>query len=388
MGLISADLNGKKVLESHSTIPAWGASYHDVTCDTEFTLTGACTLTIADLVVKCTVLSGGPAHGRSFYRLVAGAGGWANPIPAKSYANDAGVKLSTVLGDAASAVGETIDATTVNQLTRLGPAWTRPYDPASRVLELVAPNAWYVSENGLTRLGSRPPSTLTAKTATTSQIDLARGTCTIASDTIAGILPGLVCNGLTAVDVEHEISAKGGLRSKIWGAQGSGMSRRLAAYRAIQDQLDPNRLFRGTYEYRIGTQDGNRLNIQPVRVSTGVPSLNRVVVRPGVPGVKAQYALGARVLVTWVNADPSRPVVVGFEDADGPGFLPISLALMSGTLAVARATDPVSVSVTSAEIVALGLVAPSGGGPITAPLPTSSTATGTITSGSPTVTSG
>ena len=387
MGLITTTLNGKKVLESRSTIPAWGASYHDVTVDGEVTFTGPVTLTISDLVVQCTVLSGGPAHGRSFYRLVAGAGGWGKSIPAKSYANDAGVKLSTVLSDAASAVGETFDTTTINQLTRLGPAWTRPADPASRVLELVAPNAWYVGEDGKTRLGARPATKLTAKTATTSQIDLARGTCTIASDTIAGILPGLVVNGLTAVDVEHEISAKGGLRSKIWGAQGSGMSRRLAAYRAIQEQLDPNRLFRGTYEYRIGTQDGNRLSIQPVQVSTGLPSINRVSVRPGVPGVKAQYALGSRVLVTWINADPARPVVVAFEDPDGPGFLPISLALRGGGPAVGRVGDNVQVTLNVGEVAAIVAPAGTAGGPCSLPGGTLQIS-GTITSGSPTVTSG
>lgn len=322
MGLTTAaiTLGGNKCTDARIAIPAWGASYADVAVDGEVTLSGAVTLTIADLAVQMTVLSGGPAAGRSFFRLVAGAGGWGKSLPRRSYSNDAGVKLATVLGDAATAVGETLDPTTIDQSARLGSYFVRPAGLAGQLLEQLSPNAWYVGEDGKTRLGARPTSTLTATATATTQVDLARGTVTLASETIAGILPGLVVDGLTAVDVEHEASLKGGLRSRIWGKQGGGASRRLAALRAIIDQLDPDRAFRGIYEYRIVTQAGERLNLQTVRVSTGMPDLERVVVRPGVPGCKATHTLGSRVLVGFVNADPGAPVVLAFEDAEGPGF--------------------------------------------------------------------
>lgn len=384
MGLNSASLNGNRVLDARLAIPAWGASFHDVTIDGEVTITGpGQALTISDLTVKCAVLSGGPAHGRSFYRLVAGAGGWGTVIPSRSYANDAGVKLSQVLNDAAAACGETLDPTTIDPAARLGLSWTRPNDIAGRVLELVAPGAWYVGEDGVTRLGKRAPSTLSGTATATTQVDLARATVTLASDSIAGILPGLVVNGLTAVDVEHEISAKGGLRSKVWGQVGAGGSRRLTAWRAIFNQLDPNRAFRAMYEYRVVTQTGNRLNLQPVRVSTGMPTLMRVKVRPGVPGVKATHTLGSRVIVAFLNADPGSPVVVGFEDADGAGFLPTALNLANGSAGVARVGD--TVQITAAEILAAGLVA--GMTPVTLGNP-SVPLQCQITSGSAIVTSG
>jgi hypothetical protein len=81
--------------------------------------------------------------------------------------------------------------------------------------------------------------------------------------------------------------------------------------------------------------------LQPVRTSLGLPSLRRVPVRHGIPGVWATHILGSRVLVAFVDADPARPVVVGFEDTDGPGALASVLTLQGGTLGVARETDPV-----------------------------------------------
>jgi hypothetical protein len=76
------------------------------------------------------------------------------------------------------------------------------------------------------------------------------------------------------------------------------------------------------------TQEGERLNLQPVRVSLGMPDLLRVPVRPGVAGARADVALGSTVLVSFVNADPARPVVVGFEAPDGQGFAPLRLDLV------------------------------------------------------------
>lgn len=351
MGLTAFTLAGHTATDASITIPAWGVSYADVSLDGELTLTGRVTLVVADLTLQATVLAGGPAQGRSFYRLVAGAGGWGKTIPRKSYSNDLGVKLSTVLGDAAAAVGETLDLTSFDTSTRLGPQFVRPEGPACRVLELVSPSAWYVREDGVTRLGARPSSTLAATAARTSQLDLARGTLTLASETIAGILPGLTVDGLTALDVEHEASAKGGLRSRIWGKQGGEGSRRLAAYRAIVDQIDPNRKFRGLAEYRVGIQDGDRLTMQAVRVSSGMPDLARVVMRPGISGASSTVQLGCRVLVGFVDADPARPVVVSFEEAEGLGWKPVSTLIdASGDLGLGVTASLVEIGSNSPSV--------------------------------------
>lgn len=237
------------------------------------------------------------------------------------------MRISKLLLDVAREVGETIDLGDRTR-DRVGPAFTRAEGPASRLLEQLAPGAWYVDEGGTTRLGRRPRTTM-AVSATHGPVDLALGRVTLAAEQIATILPGAVVDGLEAVDVEHEVSPDG-LRSTIWGNEGSRPSRRLSAFAELVAQLDPFRRFRGVFEYRVVTRTGRRLDVQPVRVSTRMPDLRRVFVRPGVAGCEAEVKLGSRVLVAFVDADPARPVVVGFEDADGEGFDPDSLTLYAG----------------------------------------------------------
>lgn len=330
MGLTVATLNGHRVTSARATIPAWGRWYADASVDGEVTLTGAVTLKIADLTLAGTVLSGGPSKGRSHYRIVAGAGGWGKTIPAASYTNDAGTKLTKVLGDAAKLVGETIDTTSAASV-RVGPGWTTQAGPASRLLEQLAPAAWYVGEDGVTRIGRRQATVYSGK-ATLGPVDHARGTVTLAAESIASIVPGVQVDGIEAIDVQHEIS-KDGLRSTIWGKTAASKSRRLDAFRGIFDQLDPNRAFRGLTEYRVIEVNGERLDVEPVRVSTGMPVLRRVLARPGVPGCFGEPALLSRVLVAFANSEPGRPLVVAFEDAEGDGFQPTALSLLAGGMA-------------------------------------------------------
>lgn len=341
-------LNGNRITSAVVTIPAWGAWYADVSIDGQITITGAATIVLNDLTLVGTVLSGGPSvNGRSQYRIVAGAGGWGKVIAKKSYSNDIGIKLSSILNDAASEAGETIDQTTIGAQT-VGVQYTRPEAPAGRVLEQTVPGAWYLGEDGITRLGRRTPQALPANVTRTTPIDLARGVVELASESIAVILPGVVVDGMTAIDVVHEVSDKGGLRSTVYGSvANASTSRLLLAIRVMLDQLDPNRKFRAAWEYRVVTLAGNRANLQAVLSSSGMPDLRRVYVRPSLAGSKSTLALGARVVVMFLNADPGRPIIVAEEDPDGAGFLPVATSidaqtivqLGAGALAVARSGD-------------------------------------------------
>lgn len=346
----TATLAGQTVTHARVHIPAWGVSWVEAAIDTdEVPISGAAVFKMADLTIAGTIMSGGtgPA-GRARYRLAAGAGSWGKTVAEKSYANDAGIKASTVLGEAAKDCGETIDAATFPD-TRLGPAYAREKAPASRVLETVAPGRWYVGEDGITRIGKRPQTVLPPDVQIAS-IDRAFGTVEMSADSVAGLLPGVLVENLEAVDILHELSP-GKIRTTLWAAGISPSSRRLSSLRRIIEQIDPRRRYRGVYEYRVVTQESERLNLQPIRVSTGMPTLQRVFVRPGVSGARADVALGSRVIVSFLDGEPARPIVVGFEDADGEGFLPTILELNASTqvglgpgparLAVARQTDPV-----------------------------------------------
>ncbi len=321
-------LNGHRVTGGRVTIPKWGCWFAEVSLDGEHALTGSVTLVLADLTFVGTVLSGGAALGRSFYRIVAGAGGWGRIIPAWSWSDDAGVKLSTAIGDAARLAGETLAA--IPPALRTGPAWTREEGPASLTMNTLTPAGWYVDEAGITHVGERAAGTLPAKVTRIAPVDFARGKVVLASESIAAILPGVVVDGLTAIDVQHEVSADGGLRSTVWGGPFGSSAESM---RKLVAALDPDRNFRGPTEYRVDTASGNRLNLQPIRVSSGMPYLKNVPVRPGVSGCDATVALGSFVVVSFLDADPSRPFVESFADVDSDRFQPTALTLNAGGMA-------------------------------------------------------
>jgi hypothetical protein len=331
---VRSTLENHRVVHAIAEIPAHGLWFVDAELDAEVKLAGRIVFKLSDLTLRGTILSGGAGIGRSRYRIVAGAGGWGLPLKKENYQNDAGVKLATVLGDAARLAGETIEA--IDQKLTVGPGWNRIEDePASRVLERTVPGAWYVDEDGTTRLGERAASTLPAGVTRVTPIDYRLRKVELASDSIAKILPGVMIDDLRAVDVKHEMK-DGGLRTTVWGS-----SRRTEALRKLQAQLDPLRDFRGPHEYRVVTQNNNRLDLQPVRVSTGMPSIRNCFVRPGVAGAKSNVMLGSRVVVWFLDADPSRAFVTAMEDADGEGFVPTKTTIeVDDELALGGADGP------------------------------------------------
>lgn len=334
----TATLNGTPCLSCSIALHAWGLPSAEVVLDREVTLSGAVELVLADLTFRGTVVSGGPWEGRSSYRLVGGAGGWSRTVDAKDYTNDAGVKRTKVVGELAAEVGETVEGVPSGTV---GPKFTRAAGPASIVLHELFPRAWRVDEDGVTRFGVRAATQADAAIAH-GVVDLASGVVELMADAIAKLVPGVTANGVEAVDVVHELEGNK-LRTRLWGSAVSASSKRLEAWAKLVEQLDPFRKFRAIYEYRVVAQEDERLHLQPVRVSMGMPDLRRVRVRPGVAGCRADIALGSTALVAFLNADPSRPVVVGFEDAESPGFMPdlLELGADGPTLGVARTTDAV-----------------------------------------------
>lgn len=323
-----ATLNGHSVLAAHVSIPAWGVWTADVEIGSTEALTGAVTLVIDDLTLRGTIMSGGAYQTRGRYRIAGGAGGWGRPIPAKAYANDLGVRLSRVLADAAEACGETLGTVAT---TTVGTAFLRAEGPAARVLHELSPQAWYVDEAGVTQVGRRPAVTYTG-TAPRITTDLARGMIELAPASLAGLVPGAVVDGLEAVDVE--IALEGALRVTIYGRGIADTARLPSALTRIVEGITAGHRFYGSWEYRVVARTGERLQLQVVRASSGMPDLfyAPVPVR-AVAGVRVRPALGSTVLVSFVDGDPSKPYVAAFTaptDVDA-GFIPDELALMAGS---------------------------------------------------------
>ena len=339
----AATLNGITATFVRVSIPAWGVWHAEVETDgTTTPLTGSVTLVVDGLTLVGTVLSSGASQARHRYRIAAGAAGWARVVPGKAYVSDLGVKRLNILTDAARAAGETMGTITGT----VGPAFVRHAGPAASVLHELAPSAWYVDEAGVTQLGRRPAVAYTAE-APRITTDLAHGRIELAPSTLAGLLPGAIVDGIEAADVE--IVLDGTLRATIYGRGISDTDRVTGAMVRIVDTLTAASRFCAPWEYRVVRLSGERVDLQTVRVSSGMPDLRNVRVRPSA-GCRAHLTLGSLVLVSFVNGDPSRPVVTSTEEADAPGFVPADLYLQAGTTGASPTEHA-----TSAEALVLAL---------------------------------
>lgn len=319
----TATLNDKRVLRGRVQIPRSGCWWADAETDSAEEITGAASLVIADQTFVGTIVSGGVWEGRGKYHIAGGAGAWGTEIAEKDYRNDGGLKERKVLLDAASACGETFDESTLDA-TQIGPGFTRFAGPAGGVLALLLPENWHVGLDGKTRKGLRVAVTYSGKATRVSRDDAA-GRIELAAESLAGLVPGAIVDGMEAIDVEHVLTAKT-LRTIVWGqAAGGG---RAGLWRRLVEIVAPSWKYRGIYEYRIVTQTGTRLNLQPTRASLGLPSVRSVPVCAGLPGMTFTARPGACVYVAFVNADPARPVVVGFDDT-----MPLQIAWDAVTLA-------------------------------------------------------
>lgn len=334
-----ARLNGNPCSRVRAQVPAWGLWWADVdtTEPVELARGDAATLTIADVTAVGVVASGGVHAGRGAYRVIAGLGGWSLDVSRRAYANDLGVRVDGVIRDAARDVGEAVEGVPD---TRVGPHYTRFAGLASRVLHELAPQSWRVDFDGVTRFGSRASTTYTGD-APRVHVDRRVGVVDLATEAIGDLVPGVVVDGMApASDVEYVVTDSR-LTVRVY-ASASSVTRRLLAFSRILEALDPLRRYRGTYEFRVVTQSGERLNLQPVRAATGLPDLANVPVRPGMAGLRADVTPGSLVLVTFADADPSRPCVVAHDAPDAPGWMPLVLELgATPTLGVARQTDTV-----------------------------------------------
>ncbi len=316
----TATLAGLTVTRCRVSLPRWGAWYAEVELDRPEALSGRVDLVLADATYSGTIVSGAPWQGRARYRIAAGAGAWGRIIPAQDYSNDAGVRFDDVVGDAAHECGETVEGAPE---TVLGVKWARAEEPASRVLQHVAPGAWYVDEAGVTRLGARSAVAWTGDATEIARL-AEQQLRVLAPASIATLVPGAIVDGVEAVDVEHELDDKRVLRSTVWGR-----ARDAAAISRIVESLFPSWRYQRTTEFRVVQQRGERLDLQPVRASSGLADVCLAPVRLP-PGLRALWALGSRCLVTFVDGDPAQPVVIAGDDPSSPGWLPRELVLDAG----------------------------------------------------------
>jgi len=261
-------------------------------------------------------------------RIAGGAAGWSRPIRRLGYHNDAGVKALLVAQDAAREVGETLGAF-VPTRERIGSDFAREAGPASRALSrAIGGAAWWVDYAGVTQVGPRPERALQAASYTVISFDPAERTAKLIADDPTTIQVGAtLTDGIdrTSTIREMEITASGDepLSFHVWLGGTEQQPGRLATLLEgiVQRAMDAQ-LF-GVYRYRVVQRGGDdRLDLQAVDTTLGLPDLRAITVLPGATAVRSQVTTGGIVLVAFAEGARSRPFVVSYAAYGAEGFAP------------------------------------------------------------------
>jgi hypothetical protein len=370
-----ASLNGLIVTDARVTVPYQGRWVADVKLDHASDISpspGACTLQIAGLSLVGTLFRTSALGGAQQARIVGGYGGWANTLPAKYYQHDVGVRLSVVLGDAARECGEKLGTVTDRVV---GQAYTRLQDDARATLDLFAA-MWFVAPDGTTQIADRSAKEIASPFTATHEQDGASGRYTVTTENPEDWVPGNTFTPVSGTQqkiqsVDIALSA-GALRVEVT-CRRSNVDQLRAALSALVASVQAEQRFFGAYEYSVAAQNGNRIDANPTDGSLGLPPVTSVPMRFT---DKVTLPVGYRVLVGFVNGQPTRPYVA----AGDPDASPELVAIAGTGPAVARVGDTVTIS--QAQFTAAG---PSNsGGPVTI----AHDMQATITSGSSKVSSG
>lgn len=121
------------------------------------------------------------------------------------------------------------------------------------------------------------------------------------------------------------------------------LDRLMASIRAIIRAELPQLTYAGVYEYLVQATDGTTVDASPADTSIPLPSITKVQMRPGIAGGVSKPAIGSKCLIGFINADPTRPYVIGYDSntAQDVKIQASSIELAPSGPSVARVGDTV-----------------------------------------------
>jgi hypothetical protein len=338
---VSFDLSGSAISRvARFGVPRFGVPSADVVLVETPTLAvgSRVVLNVGDVAQSGTLRPGGSFGGTAHYTVLGGAGRWDAEVPAKSYSDPAGVKLSQVLADLARATrSNPADATTGETVAldvpdrSLGTSWTRDAGLASEALDALTGGQWYVATDGVTHVGTRPLRPFAAPPSLTVpglDASLRLATIRLSDDALAALLPGCV---LTAEGLPDALTIgsiiiraePGNIEIEAFGEKGPPelLADLIASLRAgdAYARLAP---------MQVAEVQGSTASAQPVpgdRRSVAIPGVPLLPQAYGVPGCSAVLQAGAPVVVAWLGADPGSPAIVLYPQ----GAAAVSVALQA-----------------------------------------------------------
>ncbi len=301
------------------------------------------------LTLKGTAVAerSGQFAGWSSVRVVAGRGGWGKVLPKKGYTNGVGVKASTVAEDAARECGEELAAFN-SPITRFSGNYIRRESFASTAIEAAAGSAlWWVDYSGKTRVGQR---TGTAGTFDLLSFDAESRIAKIAAESASNVFVGQKIEDKrlqSAITISELNFSSDGKSLTIEAWCGDSGSRLESSFRKIVKRLQGNSIH-GVYEYRVVSMVGaTHCALRAEDRESGIPDLISVGMTMGLPTGRAVLVPGHLVYVQFVGGNPSKPIITGYQN--NGSVVSVTLGGPVG-MPIARATDPVAVTLPSGNI--------------------------------------
>ena len=157
--------------------------------------------------------------------------------------------------------------------------------------------------------------------------------------------------------------------------QPTALDRLLTALRNLIRAEFPQYTYSGCYEYSIQAVNSSTgaIDAQPTDGSISLPSLANVTMGPSILGEMAQATMGNTCLVEFINADPTKPRIIGLNPTNFNGTIDAATQVNVGPSAsqvnlgaaqmpMARTTDTCSVYFPpGSSITIVGVTIPPGG---------------------------
>jgi hypothetical protein len=333
-------------------------------------LSGQQTITVGPTQLVGTVVSTGVFGGRTTCQIVAGKASWAKVCSVKNYQLDQGVRTVLLWEDLLRDIGEQAGSF-VPTAERIGLSFVRNAVQASTVLESFIGSAkWWVEYDGLTYVGQRPSST--PKSIEVLAYDPSEQTVEVALDDLQELRVGSVLSErlpapVSVMSYRLTISSEG-IRATCQALQDMPALLRSIIKHEIDRSVAPLRKYRV-----VGMTGDGRVDLQIVKGATGFPDLGKVSMWPGVSGAHAELAKGCEVIVGFVDADRSQPVILGFAGKGGAGHAPVKLTFSSPVDIKGALTADGEITAKNAlattKVTLTGHKHPSGTGPTGVPIP-------------------
>ncbi len=330
-------LNGERVVSAQVTIPRFGAAVADVSLAAASTMPAAATLTLGKLAIKGTNARMASFAGASTMRFIGGAAGWRKEIKKRGYSHAQGVRLSTILNDAARDSGETI---VVANDRVIGTSYVRERAPAERVLHLMVPRQWWVDVDGVTRLGARPSDKISTPF-TVIQWSGGKGRFEIATENYEDWLPGRTFTAPTVPALQTisatELTAdnNGKVRLVVLSGVDANEDRLLAEMRAIIRAEIGSLTYSKFWDYTVVAATSSTVDVEPADRNGVMPALADVPMMPDIMGEVVTPEIGSPCVIAFLDGSPTKPICVGIFGT------PTLINIADGALGAARMGDTV-----------------------------------------------